>query len=247
MKKITLILSLCFAILIGGVHLFIYPNYIIPASKVWRHGGGEPQNEMASVLKSLESGYKGFELNIILKNGKLILRKDKNDLSTSNEELEEVFEKVKELDTQFWIDLKPVENKDVGVVASLLEELFEKDGIKFRSFIETKSLLLASFLRIKGIPVVLWFEEKPDRVKNFVYEILFSMVKTYFKINFISHDIRNSNYKYLKNYNGEKILFTINNEELSKQYCDERVKIILTDLSFDAQKKMLKDCSALQK
>ena len=35
-------------------------------SKVWRHGGGEPQNEIQSVLNSLESGYEGVEVNIFL-------------------------------------------------------------------------------------------------------------------------------------------------------------------------------------
>jgi hypothetical protein len=246
-KKIILIgFSIIFTLL-GALHFLIEEYPLMGTSKVWRHGGGEPQNEIQSVLNSLESGYEGVEVNIFFDKGNYFLRKDKKDLSTSNEELEELLVKLIDTNSQIWLDLKPIEIGDLLDAGDQMKVIFKKHKLISRSFVETKSLLTAALLKIKGIPVILWFEEKPGSIKNTIYETLFVLVKGFFKIDRISYDLGNSKVQFLKNYNSKRAIFTVNDDQLGILNCDKMVKIILTDLSFEEQKEKLIDCSVLQK
>lgn len=247
MKKIILIgFSIIFTLL-GVLHVLIEEYPLMGTSKIWRHGGGSPQNEIQSVIDSLESGYEGVEVNIFFKEGKFLLRKDKNDLSTSGEDLEELLIKLNKTNSLIWLDLKPIQIGELLDAGDQIKVIFKKYKLIPRGFVETKSLLAAALLKIKGVPVTLWFEEKTGSIKNTIYETLFVLVKSFFKIKTISYDLRNSNSSYLKSYSSDRALFTVNDDQLGILNCDKKVKIILTDLSFNEQKEKLIDCSTLQK
>lgn len=227
--KLVITSSILLAALLFSFKSSLNSNEIKTLSKVWRHRGGDPENNISAIKLSIKEGYAGVEVDVFEQEGILLIGHTKKIAYKNNEKLELALKASSDL-INFWIDLKGGFSFSS---AKALAKIFESNKIKEHSFIETKSLSMAILLRIKGLPVTLWYQEKDNSLKNIVYRPLFNIAISLFEINRISTNKENL-LKVKELYPDRRILsFTYDEENLLEKNCLENVHILLSSLSFD--------------
>lgn len=234
-----------------GFIYFSTPDFIISTDfKVWRRAGGENQNEISAVMRTIDSGQTGIQLDLTLDKGRFFLTKveeiDEKDTVLLDEATAELFTSLADKNFNLWISLSELSIDKLLGASELLKEMFHKNRLFGRAFVETESLIFSMILRLRGVPVVYQYDIKKSSLRNIVNKVFVLPVQLLFKIPSISFNVANKSKEGLKDYKGDKLLFTVNDKAIADYYCDESVKVILSELELEEIKELIQDCSVLR-
>ncbi|MBT3583720.1 MAG: hypothetical protein HN509_02340 [Halobacteriovoraceae bacterium] len=243
MSKIKLLLLPLLLIVMFPILLFLGTNSYetIYFSKIWRHRGGEVENNIKSIRKSIEEGYRGIEVDVRHSSKKLLLSHDPIAKEKKYDSLEDLLISVAPEKINVWIDLKSISLVDYINVASKLGSLLKKTKMDKKAFVESKGVLLNCVLRFYDVPTVLWYEKKSTDMKNFVYESIIGVLIPLVKIQGISFDKVFSKSKFVKNSKLKKHWFTFKTDAELEEGCLSKNDVLLTSVSYN-KLMMIKNC-----
>lgn len=234
----VLAITLCFvalaytAIEVKFSHLDI--KKIETSSKLWRHRGGEPENSIYGISKSLNDGYRGIEIDIHYnseQNNFLVIHDLKESSNSSNTlTLNRVLSNFSTFDVRWWFDLKNLSNENHLKILDLLKNLEDVYDLKNKYFIESDQYTPLRVLSKSSIPSVYWINPH-SKSRIFLLRKLENKIKLIFS-SFIGVSIYHTSYdekakSYLSDIN--KFIFTVNGQEKEKYLSDPSVNVVLTD------------------
>lgn len=231
---------------------FIYvstPDFILASDdKVWIKTGGEVKNDVASINQTVDLGRSGIQIEIVQDKERFFLYREEEVEGKLNkitdEGVKELFTSLGDKKFNLWIRIRDLSFANMYELSSGIKKFFLEERLFGKAFIETQSLLFSMILRLQGVPVVYWYDVKKSAVRNIPNQIFLLPLQVIFRIPSITYDVKNEGE--LKGYSGERMVFTVNDEKISKYYCDENIKVILIEYTEEEIEKTIEDCSILR-
>jgi hypothetical protein len=227
-------------VLLGGFTVFTNLNFFHDYSKfqyfsdVWRHRGGEPENNISAIKNTLLTGYRGIEVDVFYANDRYYLSHDGPPKVDESQTLDNLLGALKdEQPINIWVDFK-----NMGAFQAIQHAFKLKDIIgdsKHPTVIETKSLFAAGILNLVDIHTCLWLTYNDSSIKRFLKKVFYKIGSAVFNLNrFSFHKHLDVSDFGVSCEDCHILLFTENRlKHIKKRFKqDKRVKVYLTDLEF---------------